>query len=61
MQQEAVRSSLSMYSMFMDSDLFMKVLILGLLFTSVWCWAIIYDKILTDSFNFEVITYTYIF
>lgn len=47
MQQEAVRSSLSMYSMFMDSDLFMKVLILGLLFTSVWCWAIIFDKVAT--------------
>ena len=47
MQQEAVRSSLSMYGMFMDSDLFMKVLILGLLFTSVWCWAIIFDKVAT--------------
>lgn len=47
MQSEAVRSSLSMYGMFMDSDLFMKVLILGLLFTSVWCWAIIFDKVAT--------------
>lgn len=47
MQPEAVRSSLSMYGMFMDSDLFMKVLILGLLFTSVWCWAIIFDKVAT--------------
>ncbi len=47
MQQEAVRTSLSMYGMFMDSDLFMKVLILGLLFTSIWCWAIIFDKVMT--------------
>ncbi len=47
MQQEAIRSSLSMYGMFMDSDLFMKVLILGLLFTSIWCWAIIFEKVAT--------------
>ncbi len=44
MQQEALRSSLSMYTMFMDSDIFMKLLILGLLFASVCCWAIIFDK-----------------
>ncbi|MBR4926781.1 MAG: protein TolQ [Alphaproteobacteria bacterium] len=34
-----------MYGMFAESDLFMKLLILGLLFASFWCWAIIYDKI----------------
>ncbi len=45
MQQEALRSSLSMYTMFMDSDIFMKLLILGLLFASVCCWAIIFDKV----------------
>jgi biopolymer transport protein TolQ len=45
MNAEAARSSLSMYSMFAESDLFMKLLILGLLFASFWCWAIIYDKI----------------
>lgn len=44
MNQEAVRSSLSMYGMFMDADIFMKTLILGLLFASVCCWAIIFDK-----------------
>lgn len=47
MQAEVAHHSLSMYSMFMDSDLFMKALILGLLFTSVWCWTIIFDKTLT--------------
>ena len=44
MNDVAARSSLSMYSMFVDSDLFMKVLILGLIFASVCCWAIIFDK-----------------
>ncbi len=46
MEPEVARTSLSMYGMFMDSDIFMKVLILGLLFASVWCWAIIFDKVL---------------
>ena len=45
MQTETVRSSLSMLAMFQESDLFMKALILGLLFMSVWCWAIIFDKV----------------
>ena len=45
METQSLHQSLSMYGMFMDSDLFMKVLILGLLFTSVWCWTIIFDKI----------------
>ena len=45
MHTEAARSTLSMYSMFAESDLFMKLLILGLLFASFWCWAIIYDKV----------------
>ena len=45
MNDIAARSSLSMYSMFMDSDLFMKALILGLLIASICCWAIIFDKV----------------
>ena len=45
MHTETARSTLSMYGMFAESDLFMKLLILGLLFASFWCWAIIYDKI----------------
>ncbi len=45
MHAETARSALSMYGMFAESDLFMKLLILGLLFASFWCWAIIYDKI----------------
>ena len=44
MQNEVVHSSISMMTMFQNADTFMKVLILGLLFASVWCWAIIFDK-----------------
>lgn len=44
MNEVASRSSLSMYSMFLDSDLFMKLLIIGLLVASICCWAIIFDK-----------------
>lgn len=44
MQIETARTSLSMYEMFLDSDIFMKALILGLLFASIWCWGIIFDK-----------------
>ncbi|MDY6407823.1 MAG: protein TolQ [Pseudomonadota bacterium] len=43
--EQTLNQSLSMWGMFQDSDLFMKVLILGLLFASVWCWAIIFDKV----------------
>lgn len=49
MQPETVRSTLSMWGMFCDSDLFMKALILSLLFASIWCWAIIFNK--TMSFK----------
>lgn len=47
MQNEVIHSSISMMAMFQNADLFMKVLILGLLFASVWCWAIIFDKMIT--------------
>lgn len=47
MHAEAARSTLSMYGMFVESDIFMKFLILGLLFASFWCWAIIFDKVIT--------------
>ena len=45
METQTLHQSLSMYGMFMDADLFMKILILGLFFTSIWCWTIIFDKI----------------
>lgn len=45
METQTMHQSLSMYGMFMDSDLFMKALILSLLFASIWCWTIIFDKI----------------
>lgn len=44
MQPETARSTLSMYTMFTESDLFMQLLIIGLLVASFWCWAIIFDK-----------------
>lgn len=44
---ETARHTLSMWTMFAESDLFMKALILGLLLASFWCWAIIFDKVMT--------------
>ncbi len=45
MENEIAHKTISMMGMFQDSDLFMKLLILALLFASVWCWAIIIDKV----------------
>ena len=45
MQNEVAHKTISMMGMFQDSDLFMKLLMLALLFASVWCWAIIIDKV----------------
>lgn len=39
-----VASDLSMWSLFWRADLVVKVVILALLFASVWCWAIIFEK-----------------
>jgi len=47
MQNEVIHSSISMMAMFQNADLFMKLLILSLLFASIWCWAIIFDKMIT--------------
>jgi len=47
MNNEVIHSSISMMTMFQNADLFMKILILGLLFASIWCWAIIFDKMIT--------------
>ncbi len=44
MTPETTRQALSIYDMFAESDIFMKLLILGLIFASVWSWAIIFDK-----------------
>lgn len=46
MQEETVRTSISMYDMFADSDIFMKLLVIGLLFASFWSWSIIFDKVM---------------
>ncbi|NCB49329.1 MAG: protein TolQ [Alphaproteobacteria bacterium] len=42
---EVTYHSFSMLSMFLKSDLFMQMLILLLLFASVWSWSIIFEKI----------------
>ncbi len=42
-----VHTSISMYAMFQDSDIFMKALTIGLLLASLWCWAIIFEKVLS--------------
>ena len=47
MQNEAIHKTISMMGMFQDSDLFMKLLMLALLFASVWCWTIIINKLIT--------------
>lgn len=47
MTPETTRQALSVYDMFAESDIFMKLLILGLIFASIWSWAIIFDKIMT--------------
>jgi len=46
MNNAVVSSSISTWAMFQESDWFIKILILGLLFASVWCWAIIWNKLL---------------
>lgn len=45
MNEITAKTSLSMYGMFLDSDIFMKILILSLLTASICCWSIIFDKI----------------
>ena len=42
--QETAHTTISMVTMFQEADLFMKVLTIGLLLASVFCWAIIFDK-----------------
>ena len=45
MQQEVVGNvSMSIWGMFSHSDIFMKALIVALLFASVWSWTIIVEK-----------------
>ena len=40
----SVADSLSMWSLFMDADIIVKIVMVALLAASVWCWAIIFDK-----------------
>src|SRR5271166_3432549 len=42
----AVAHNLSIVGMFMDADLIVKVVMVMLLLTSIWCWTIIIDKVL---------------
>ena len=47
MEPESLKTGLSLWQMFMHSDTFMKVLMVGLLMASVWSWTIIFSKIRT--------------
>ncbi len=44
---EITRHSFSMLNMFLQSDLFMKALIIALFLASVWSWAIIFEKLIS--------------
>lgn len=43
----SVSHSLSPFGLFMNADMIGKLVILMLVFASVWCWAIIFDKLRT--------------
>lgn len=55
----AAASDLSIWNLFLEADWVVKLVILGLLFASIWCWAIIIEKFLlvrrlrarTDAFE----------
>lgn len=40
----AAHADFSIWSLFWQADLIVKTVMLGLLFASIWCWAIIVDK-----------------
>ena len=43
--EATTRVTMSLWGMFEHSDIFMKILMIGLLLASVWSWAIIIDKV----------------
>ncbi len=40
-------SEVSMLSLFLQADIVVKLVMIGLLFASIWCWAIIFEKVVT--------------
>ncbi len=42
----SVNPNLSMWMLFVEADIIIKLVLLILVFASFWCWAIIFDKIL---------------
>ncbi len=42
----APSASLSLFSLFWQAHLVVKLVMIGLIAASVWCWAIIVDKVL---------------
>jgi len=42
----SVASDLSIWHLFVQADLVVKLVMLGLIFASFWCWAIIFEKIM---------------
>ncbi|MCW5732123.1 MAG: protein TolQ [Alphaproteobacteria bacterium] len=57
----SISADLSVLGLFLQADWVVKAVMIGLLFASVWCWAIIFEKILrmrrvvalTDKFESE--------
>jgi len=37
-------ADLSMFGLFLQADIVVKIVMAGLLFTSIWCWAIVFEK-----------------
>tara|TARA_B100000686_G_C16603839_1_gene870097 strand:+ start:107 stop:835 length:729 start_codon:yes stop_codon:yes gene_type:complete len=42
----SVSSDLSIWGLFLQADLVVKIVMIGLLLASFWCWAIIFEKIM---------------
>ncbi len=43
---DAPQHSVSLLALFLQSSLIVKVVMIGLVLASVWCWAIIFDKVM---------------
>ena len=42
----SVHADMSIWGLFMQADLIVKAVMIGLLLASLWCWAIIFEKIM---------------
>src|SRR5262245_48866005 len=48
-QAPSVVADLSLWGLFIQAHLIVKIVMVGLVLSSVWCWAIIVDKYLLDA------------